>query len=63
MEAALTMLLRAKAKHQSVSGTGTGTRTLDSVLEYNYSDHQIQTDVDNAFSLLTVAHNVSTVQF
>ena len=61
MEAALTMLLRAKAKHQSVSGTGT--RTLDSVLEYNYSDHQIQTDVDNAFSLLTVAHNVSTVQF
>ena len=56
VEAALTLLVRAKARNHFLSSLAVH----EIVLDYNFSELRVQTDVDNAFSLLTAAHNVST---
>ena len=56
VEAALTMLVRAKSRNHFLSSL----EVHEVVLDYNFSELRVQTDVDNAFSLLTAAHNVST---
>ena len=53
------MLVRAKSRNHFLSSL----EVHEVVLDYNFSELRVQTDVDNAFSLLTAAHNVSTYRF
>ena len=56
------MLLRAKVRNQSQfqSQSQSSLEMQELVLDYKFTELRVQADVDNAFSLLSAAHNVST---